>query len=156
MKLNFIVIKILSITLLLCSLLIPMFDAWAGIMPSEDAWTASTTFETIADEGSSSLNYYGVQLHLCSWIIGGILCVGAFMEKKPVAAVSSASGTIALIMVVVNNMNQYGDSWNYLMNFDDGNYSIGYWIVLILFIMCFVCSLIPAMNLKSTGDIPKI
>lgn len=156
MKQNRIVIKILSVALLLCSLLIPMFDAWAGIMPSEYAWTVSTTFETIADEGSSSLNYYGVQLHLCTWILGGILCVAAFMEKRPVIAVSSASGTVALIMVVVNNMNQYGDSWNYLMNFDDGNYSIGYWIVLILFIMCFLFSLIPTKRIEFTEDIPEI
>lgn len=156
MKQNYIVIKILSVILLFCSVVIPMFDAWAGIIPSEYAWTITTTFETIAEEGSSSLNYYGVQLHLCAWIIGSILCIGAFMEKKPIIIASSISGTFALIMIVVNNMNQYGDSWDYLMNFDDGNYSIGYWVVLLLFIMCFLCSLIPAKKLESVGDVHEI
>lgn len=142
-KRNLLLVKILSITLLLCSLFVPMFDVLGGIIPSEYAWSISETFEAIADEGISAMEYYGVQLHLCTWILGGILCLGSFVEKKKIIATSSVIGMLLLIMIVVNNMNQYSDSLYYLMNFDDGNYTIGYWIVLGVFIACSIISLMP-------------
>lgn len=142
-KRNLFLVKILSITLLLCSFFVPMFDAWEGIIPSEYAWSILETFEAIADEGISAMKYYGVQLHFCTWILGGILCWGSFIEKKKIIAISSVIGMLLLIMIVVNNMNQYGDSLYYLMNFDDGNYTIGYWIVLGIFFACSIISLMP-------------
>lgn len=155
MKLGFKIIQILSIILLICSVLVPMFDTWVGIIPTDDAWSISDTFETLADEGTDALNYYGVQLHLCTWILGSVVCMGAFMKKKAVIATSAIAGAISLILVVVNNMNQYGDSFHYLMNFEDGNYSIGYWIALILFILCavisFFCTKEPA-NTSTEGE----
>lgn len=143
MKNNYTGLTILAVLILLGSMILPMFNIWAGIIPTDDYWSAGDTFEAFSDYGAEAIQYYGVLLHFATWITGIILLVSAIAKKKPLCIFASLGGLLLLVGIVLlsaSNM-EYGEGFLYdlweAVNFEDGNFSIGYWIILVLFVISF-------------------
>lgn len=133
--------QILAILLLISSLTIPMFCIDGGIFPSEYAWSLEDTLNVLEYERMEALDYYAVRLHVCAWIFGMILCMGALFRNRIVATASSFVGAVSMLMVIKRNVDSSGISLKNLINADNGNYCIGYWIVLFLFLLCGILSI---------------
>jgi len=134
-------IRGISIVLLICSFLVPMFDLWRGIFPSKYAWTYKDTFEELEANIDDALHYYPVRLHLSVWIPGSILCLFSFIWKKTLVILSSFSGAVLLVAVLIRNIYESESIIAELINMEDGNYCIGYWIALLLFILCGILAI---------------
>lgn len=143
MKNNYTGLTVLAVLILLGSMILPMFNIWAGIIPTDDYWSAGDTFEAFSDYGAEAIQYYGVLLHLATWITSIVLLVSALAKKKPLCIVASLGGLLSLVYIAflsASNM-EYGEGFLYdlweVINFEDGNFSVGYWIILVLFVISF-------------------
>ena len=143
MKNNYTGLTILAVLILLGSMILPMFNPWAGIVPTDDYWSARDTFEAFSEYGAEAIQYYGALLHLATWITGIILLVSALAKKKPLCIFASLGGLLSLVCIAFLNASnmEYGEGFLYdlweTVSFEDGNFSVGYWIILALFIISF-------------------
>lgn len=134
-------IRGISVALLICSFSIPMFDLWRGIFPSEYAWTYKDTFEQLEANIEDALHYHPVRLHLSVWIPGIILCLFSFIWKKALVILSSFSGIVLLVVVLIRNAYASDSSVAELLDTENGSYCIGYWVALLLFILCGILAI---------------
>lgn len=133
------IFKILSLILILCSLLVPMFNLFPeGLMPSEDSWSVIETFGTFAEEGLDAFWHIGVAFHFSVWVPGVILCIGAHTQQRKTVLFSSIFGIVILLAVLCFTIINTGEID--LIHPTDGHICIGYWIDLILFAICASCS----------------
>ena len=132
-------LKILSVILLLCSFIIPMYNIFPyGLMINKDSWFLTATFQSIFEEGSSALNYLGVVFHLAVWIPAIILCIGSFTRRDRLICFSAVTG-IALLLVGLLLAVILTDEIR-LIHPVSGHICIGYWIDLLLFMACAIIS----------------
>lgn len=133
------ILKIFSVILLLCGFLIPMYSIFpTGLIPNKESWFFIETFGAFAERGLEAFNYIGVVFHLAVWLPGIILCIGAFAKRKTMVRASSIAGIALLLiglMLAVVITGEIG-----LVHPASGYICIGYWVNLILFVVCMVFS----------------
>lgn len=143
MKKNYTGLIVLAVLILVGSFILPMYNTWAGIIPTDDYWSVEDTFETFSDYGAEACRHFGVMLHLATWMMGVLLLVSALCQNRSFCVFSSLGGIVLLICIVILNASnmEYGDGFLYdlweAVNFEDGNFSVGYWIILVLFVISF-------------------
>ncbi len=145
---------IIALVLLLCSFFIPMFDLWVGLIPTNGAWTASDTFEQLYDECRDrglidgwlmSWQYWPIRFHIHAWLPGLFLFVSSLTIKPKLVLTASIIGVVSMIWVLGAYIADMGDNYDgangwRVIDPSDGNITIGYWIVLALFIVCSLAS----------------
>ncbi len=134
------ILKILSVILILCGLFIPMYSIFPnGLIPNKDAWFLTETLKVFMEQGLGAFNYIGAVFHLAVLIPGILLCVGTFFKKEIVIRVSAIVGTILLLVGLVLAIAITGEIT--LLNPINGYICIGYWLDLIILVMCIIISL---------------
>lgn len=75
-----IILKTVSVVLLLCSFVVPMYNIFPnGLIVNQDSWFFTETFKILFQEGGvGAFNYLGVVFHLAVWIPAIILYIGSF------------------------------------------------------------------------------
>ncbi|MBD5151263.1 MAG: hypothetical protein HDT16_01925 [Oscillibacter sp.] len=142
-------LKMLSILLLLCGLLIPMYNIFPnGLIPNRDSWFFTETFHVLMEKGTGAFQYIGVVFHLAVWLPGMILCIGAFTQHKRVVRISSMTGAALLLAGLFLAALLTGEMR--LVHPVNGYICIGYWIDLILFAVCIWT----AFRKEQTGGAP--
>lgn len=132
-------LKIISVILLLCGFMLPMYSIYPrGWMIDKDSWFLTTTFQSIFEEGPGALKYLGVVFHLAVWIPAIILCIGSFVRRNRLIFFSAVTGIVLLLLglllaVIITKEIR-------LIHPDIGHICIGYWIDLLLFMACAVIS----------------
>ncbi len=126
---------ILSILSLLNIVLIPSFDTWAGLIPSD---YENTFFDAIGDifTDSDAIHYWSVIIVLSVFIPSVLMLVSAVSDKKVLYSISSALGIILWFRTAISYICQY--DIEEFFDFDDGSLSIGFWLALIIFIISFI------------------
>ncbi len=141
---------ILSILSLLNIVLIPSFDTWAGLIPSN---YENTFFDAIGDifTDSDAIHYWSVIIVLSVLIPSILMVISAVLDNKVLYSVSSALGIILWFRTAISYIRQYdiGD----FFDFDDGSLSIGFWIALIIFIIAFIVGI---MSKKDFSEVQAV
>lgn len=126
---------ILSILSLVNIMLVPSFDIWEGLIPSD---YENTFFDAIGDifTDSDAIHYWSVIIVLSVLIPSILMVISAVLDNKVLYSMSSALGIILWFRTAISYIRQYdiGD----FFDFDDGSLSIGFWIALIIFIIAFI------------------
>ncbi len=133
------ILKTVSVVLLLCSFAIPMYNIFPnGLIVNQDSWFFTETFKILFQEGVGAFNYLGVVFHLAVWIPAIILCIGSFAQMDKIVRFSAGIGIVLLLIglllaVVLTNEIK-------LIHPIVGYICIGYWIDLILLVVCAAVS----------------
>lgn len=139
-KVKYIVLSVLS---LLNIILVPSFDTWEGLIPSD---YENTFFSAIKDiiADSDAIHYWSVIIVFSVFVPSVLLLVSAVLDKKVLYSLSSALGIILWFRTAISYIRQYdiGD----FFDFDDGSLSIGFWIALIIFIIAFIVGIMSKNN----------
>lgn len=132
-------LKILSVVLLLCAFALPMYNIFPnGLIVNQDSWFFTETFKALFQEGFGAFRYIGVVFHLAVWIPAVILCIGSFTKRNKIVRFSAGIGIVLLLaglllaVVLTNEIR--------LMHPIVGYICIGYWIDLVLFVVCAIVS----------------
>ncbi len=134
------ILKILSVILILFVLFIPMYSIFPnGLIPNKDAWFLTETLKVFMEQGLGAFNYIGAVFHLAVLIPGILLCIGTFLKKEIMVRVSATVGTILLLFGLVLAVAVTGEIT--LLNPINGYICIGYWLDLIILVMCIIISL---------------
>ncbi len=141
---------ILSILSLLNIVLIPSFDTWAGLIPSD---YENTFFDAIGDifTDSDAIHYWSVIIVLSVFIPSVLMLVSAVLDKKVLYSISSALGIILWFRTTISYICQY--DIEEFFDFVDGSLSIGFWIALIIFIIAFVVGI---MSKKDVSEVQAV
>ncbi|MCD8395939.1 MAG: zinc ribbon domain-containing protein [Lachnospiraceae bacterium] len=138
-KKGFLPLRITAFILLLCSFVIPLFSQWGGIIPSDKSWTTITTCTYIRNLGINAFIYRPILLQLTCCIPAIFLMVFSIAKLKVLSVISALLGIAAPLVVIGQTLLH----WDYTTFFDpvSGCICIGYYVVLILFLICFALSL---------------
>jgi len=111
-----------------------MFSVWGGLF----ARWADQSFMTAL--GTLGLNHgYWHDIFVWSALVPGvILFISCLARGKVMAILSSLGGAGLLLLNLIIHVGQVGF---YAISPEDGNIAIGFWIALILFVICFFCSI---------------
>ncbi len=136
-KASYTLLIILSICILLTVMFIPMFDVWGGLFPDG----VEVTFGDVV----SNLFYgtdFGMWAEIFSWsafVPAVVLLISALAKGKVMSILASLSGSGLLIFNLLRFISQC--EAESVFDFDDCSVSIGFWIALLLFIICFFYSI---------------
>ena len=84
------ILKTVSVVLLLCSFVVPMYNIFPnGLIVNQDSWFFTETFKILFQEGAGAFNYLGVVFHLAVWIPAIILCIGSFAQIDKIVRFSA-------------------------------------------------------------------
>ncbi len=126
---------ILSVLSLLNIMLIPSFDTWSGLIPSDYENTFLGAVEDVFTD-SDAIHYWSVIIVLSVFIPSVLMLVSAVLNKKVLYSLFSSLGIILWFRTAISYTKQY-DIADFF-DFDDGSLSIGFWLALILFIVAFI------------------
>lgn len=133
------ILRSFSLILILCSLTVPMYSIFPnGLIPNKDSWFFIETLKTFMEKGLGAFNYIGVVFHLTVLIPGIILCISSFTKKEKIIRVSAIIGTILLLIGLILTIAVTREIT--LINPINGYICIGYWIDLILLLICIIIS----------------
>ena len=131
-RLKYIILSVLS---LLNIILIPSFDTWSGLFPSDYENTFLGAVEDIFTD-SDVIHHWSVIIVLSVFIPSVLMLVSAVLNKKVLYSLSSTLGIILWFRTAISYTKQYGIAD--FFDFDDGSLSIVFWLALILFIVAFI------------------
>ena len=135
-RVKYIVLSVLS---LLNIVLIPSFDTWSGLFPSDYENTFLGAVEDVLTD-SDAIHYCSVIIVLSVFIPSLLMLVSAVLDKKVLYSLSSVLGIILWFRTAISYTKQYGIAD--LFDFDDGSLCIGFWFALILFVIAFIIGII--------------
>jgi len=138
-KSNFTALTVLSIVLLLNVFFVPMFSVWGGL----SARWADQSFMTALGNLGAGRGYWHDIFIWSAFVPGVVLFISSLAKTKVMAIISSLGGVGLLFINLTRHVGQVGSN---ALNPDDGNIAIGFWIALILFAMCFFCSIAVKKN----------
>jgi len=130
-KKDFTSLVALSIVLLLNILFVPLFSAWGGLFFNYGI--DQSFFTALMGIGSNS-GYWNDIFVWVAFVPAAILLISSLAKGKVMVRLSSASGAVLLFLVLIMHILQAGI---YAISPMDGNITIGFWIALILFVICF-------------------
>lgn len=139
------VLIMLSVIALLNVIFVPIFDVWGGIFPSE----VDDDFFEIVDKvfnDSSAFRHWSVNITVSIFISCVLMLISSIIGNKSFSILTAFSGIAGSLYTVLG----YGEEKGFekVIDFDDGNISIGSWIAIILFILSFFI----ALNSKKKED----
>ena len=133
------ILRILSLAVQLCGLLIPMYNIYPdGLMINSHSWFLTETFAALRDRGVEAFNFLGVAFHVAVWIPAIVLCAGSFIRSTRMVQLASVLGIALLLAGLLLAVILTGE-WN-LIHPVNGYICIGYWGDLILFAVCALLS----------------
>ena len=135
-RVKYIVLSVLS---LLNIVLIPSFDTWSGLFPSDYENTFLGAVEDVLTD-SDAIHYWSVIIVLSVFIPSLLMLVSAVLDKKVLYSLSSVLGIILWFRTAISYTKQYGIAD--LFDLDDGSLCIGFWFALILFVIAFIIGII--------------
>ena len=123
---------ILSVLALANVILVPVFDVWGGLFPSNPDNNFLDVVEYVFE---GEVSYWVVLFTLTIFIPSLFMLIFSFSDGSKMFKAASGAGIIFMIITLIRfvSQNDFGE----LFDFDDGNISIGTWIALSLFIISF-------------------
>lgn len=146
-KASFNSLIVLSIIQLFTIVFIPMFDVWGGLFPGDADYHF---WDVVANlfEGTD----FNMWIELFSWsafVPAVILLISSIAKGRIVPLLSSASGAGLLLFNLFSFIDQ--NSLSDVFDFEDCDISIGFWIALLLFVICIFRSIKIMKNGGKTG-----
>lgn len=126
---------VLSALALLNVLFVPIFDVWGGLFPSDVECNFAGVIEEIFED-SDAWRHWVVILTTSIFVPTLIMFFMSFTGKKWLFLSANVVGIILWFKQIID----YGmedDGFEDLLDFEDGCVSIGTWIAIILYIICF-------------------
>ena len=126
---------VLSALALANVLFVPIFDVWGGLFPSDVDCNFAWVIEDIFED-SDAWRHWVVVLTMSVFIPTLIVFFMSFTGKKGLFITSNVIGIVLWFKQIID----YGmedDGFEDLLDFEDGCISIGTWIAIILYLICF-------------------
>ena len=130
---------VVSIILLVCVMILPMFDVWGGLFSSAEYDNFGDVLHYIQRDGSDAFRKWVVCLTMSAFIPAIATMIAGIVRCKTLGIISSVIGTVSMLYNYVNIIDQQGIGA--LTDFEDCSISIGSHVALILHIVCFILAL---------------
>ncbi len=136
---------VFAIATLLASVILPFFDVWGGLFPDwDDADTFIDVIEAIGDDFDDIWYRWAPALRMAAFIPSIFLVITALSKSKTGVVLSSGAGIGLLLINLFRVIEDEGIEE--VLEFDDCSVSFGFWVALILFVLCFIEVLRPKSN----------
>ncbi len=143
---------VVSIILLVCVMILPMFDVWGGIFSSAEYDNFGDVLHYIQRDGMDAFRKWVVCLTMSAFIPAIFSLIAGIARCKTLGIISSVIGTVSMLYNYVNIIDQQGIGA--LTDFEDCSISIGSHVALILHIVCFILAL--KITKKTSAPAPVI
>lgn len=131
-----IVLIILSVVVLLNIMFVPIFDVWGGLFPSDVDRDFFDVLECFF-ENDDAWSLWVVQLTISFSMSAVLMLIMSLVGRK---GLFIAANIIAIVVwfkqIIVDYVGE--DGFNALLDFEDGNISIGTWTTIMLFVASFI------------------
>jgi hypothetical protein len=129
---------VLAVIILLITLLVPIYSPWDGLIPSGDSWTIGEVFEALGDDGLAAARMYGVRFPVISMSAALALLIGSLAKNRLLSIWSAVGGTGFMLWTLIRYLSD--EDIAEVLNPNDGNISIGFWLIIGLFVIAFFVS----------------
>lgn len=141
---------ILSVVALLNVMFVPIFDVWGGLFPSDVEYNFADVIEDIFKD-SDAWRHWAVIITMSIFIPTLIMFFISLTGKKGLFITANVIGIVIWFKQIID----YGmedNGFERLFDLDDCSISIGTWIAIILYIICFVIAI---SSKKKINAIPQ-
>ncbi len=132
-------LTVLSIFALLNVLFVPIFDVWGGLFPSDVEYNFADVIEDIFED-PDAWRHWVVVLTMSIFIPTLIMFIMSLTGKKGLFITANAIG-IGIWLKQIIDYGMEDDGFEDLLDFEDGCVSIGTWIAIILYLICFIVAI---------------
>lgn len=141
---------VLSVVALLNVIVVPVFDVWGGLFAKNATkFTFFHVIESIAKD-PDNWNLWVVQITLSILLPSIFMLIFSLVGTRKLFITSTIVGIVLWFRIIVQFISQKGVS--YVFDFDDCSISIGTWIAIILYIICFAIAI---SSKKKINAIPQ-
>lgn len=119
---------IVSLLALLNVMFVPLYDVWGGLFPGD---VDETFWDVIT--GQCETNAWVFVFTIAVFVPTAFMLIFSLAKARRLARLSGAVGLVWMVIDLIRYVNQY--EIGYLFEFEDGNFSIGIWIALVLFLV---------------------
>lgn len=132
-------ITFLSILIIFVACTVPIYDVWVGLIPDEYSSTFAVAMEKIFEDGLSYFFTFWPARFVSSALVPAILLfISSLSKNKIMCVLSSLIGLGFLLYNLVLIIIDYG--FDTVIEFDSCSVLIGYWILLLLFVISLTSS----------------
>ena len=127
-----IIMLFFSAVALLNVMFVPIFDVWGGLFPNDVKRDFFDVIDIIVEDGQEGWQLWVVQLTMIIFIPSICMFVMAFVGSKKGFIIACCVGVIVWTMKIYEYM-QKNDGIEELLDFEDGNISIGTWMAFLIY-----------------------
>ena len=134
---------LLAVGIMVSLIIIPFSTGWLlGLMPDADEMghALKDVMEKIADNGRKAFNNIVVRGTFFAAVWAIALFISAIVKCKPMNAVASFGGTYTMIRFLIKYISL--NDFDAVFDFENCGTTIGFWIPLILYLLCIIISLL--------------